>query len=134
MNAKDLTIADRMTRTPELIGMEQSLSQAHKIMRTFGIRHLPVLHGGKLVGVVSDRDLHVIESLRDVDPEEVRVEEAMTQDVYAVTPKTSLKEVVMEMAERKLGSAVVVEGREVVGVFTTVDALNTLAGILQRGA
>jgi acetoin utilization protein AcuB len=83
---------------------------------------------------VSDRDLHVIESLRDVDPEEVRVEEAMTQDVYAVTPKTSLKEVVMEMAERKLGSAVVVEGREVVGVFTTVDALNTLAGILQRGA
>ena len=127
---KEITIAERMTRTPQLIGAEQSIASAHHLMRTNGIRHLPVLHGGKLVGVVSQRDLHFIESLRDVNPEEVSVEEAMTQDVYAVTPRTPLKEIVTEMAERKLGSAVVVEGQKVVGVFTTVDALDTLAGIL----
>ncbi len=127
---KEITIAERMTRTPQLIGAEQSIAAAHHLMRTNGIRHLPVLHGGKLVGVVSQRDLHFIESLRDVNPEEVSVEEAMTQDVYAVTPRTPLKEIVTEMAERKLGSAVVVEGQKVVGVFTTVDALDTLAGIL----
>ena len=127
---KEITIAERMTRTPQLIGAEQSIAAAHHLMRTNGIRHLPVLHGGKLVGVVSQRDLHFIESLRDVNPEEVSVEEAMTQDVYAVPPRTPLKEIVTEMAERKLGSAVVVEGQKVVGVFTTVDALDTLAGIL----
>lgn len=130
MKHRELTIAERMTRTPHLIGAEQPLTAAHEMMRSNGIRHLPVLHGGKLVGLVSQRDLHFVESLRDVDPGEVRVEEAMTQDVYAVTPRTLLKEVVSEMAERKLGSAVVVDGNKIVGVFTTVDALDTLAGLL----
>jgi acetoin utilization protein AcuB len=130
MNARKITIADRMTPTPHLIGAEQSMAAAHAVMRTNGIRHLPVLHGGKLVGVVSQRDLHFIESLEDVDPDDVRVEEAMTQDVYAVPPRTPLREVVSEMAERKLGSAVVVDGQKIVGVFTTVDALDTLAGLL----
>jgi acetoin utilization protein AcuB len=130
MTQKQLTIADRMTKTPQLIGSEQSLKVAHELMRAHQIRHLPVLHGGKLIGVLSQRDLHIVETFRDVDPAEVRVEEAMSQDVYAVTPKTPLKDVVNEMAKRKLGSAVVVEGSKVIGVFTTVDALETLAGIL----
>jgi acetoin utilization protein AcuB len=134
MKIRELTIADRMTRTPLLIGVEQSLTAAHEVMRSNGIRHLPVLHGGKLVGMVSQRDLHIVESLRDVSPDEVTVEEAMTQDVYAVPPRTPLREVVSEMAERKLGSAVVVEGTRIVGVFTTVDALDTLVGILADSA
>jgi acetoin utilization protein AcuB len=130
MKPRELTVADRMTRTPQVIGVEQSLTTAHELMRSNGIRHLPVLHGGKLVGVLSQRDLHFVESLRDVNPDEVAVEEAMTQDVYAVPPRTPLREVVNEMAERKLGSAVVVEGQKIVGMFTTVDALDTLAGVL----
>lgn len=130
MKVREITIAERMTHTPHLIGAEQSLSAAHQLMRSNGIRHLPVLHGGKLVGIVSQRDLNLIETLRDVDPDEVTVEEAMTQDVYTVTPRTPLKEVVGEMAERKLGSAVVVDGTKIIGVFTTIDALDTLAGIL----
>jgi acetoin utilization protein AcuB len=130
MKMKELTIADRMTKTPHLLGDEQTLSKAHEIMREHRIRHLPVLHGGKLVGVVSLRDLHLIETLRDVDPDEVTVEDAMTQDVYVVPPSALLKDVVKEMAERKLGSAVVAEGPRVVGVFTTVDALDTLADLL----
>ncbi|HEX6272047.1 MAG TPA: CBS domain-containing protein [Polyangiaceae bacterium] len=130
MKPRDITIAERMTRTPQVIGLEQSLTTAHHVMRSNGIRHLPVLHGGKLVGVVSQRDLHFVEALRDVNPDEVTVEEAMTQDVYAVPPRTPLREVVSEMAERKLGSAVIVEGQKIVGVFTTVDALDTLAGVL----
>jgi acetoin utilization protein AcuB len=130
MKPREITIAERMTRTPQVIGAEQSLTAAHRLMRSNGIRHLPVLHGGKLVGVVSQRDLHFVEALRDVNPDEVPVEEAMTQDVYAVTPRTPLREVVNEMAERKLGSAVVVEGQKIVGVFTTIDALDTLAGVL----
>jgi acetoin utilization protein AcuB len=127
MMTKELTIADRMTRTPHLIGAEQSMKSAHDLMRAHEIRHLPVLHGGKLIGLLSIRDLHLVETLPDVDPERVRVEEAMTQDVYTVEPKTPLKQVVTEMAARKLGSAVVVEGTKVVGVFTTIDALELLA-------
>jgi acetoin utilization protein AcuB len=127
MTAKELTVADRMTKTPHLIGAEQSMKSAHELMRAHDIRHLPVLHGGKLTGLLSLRDLHLVETLPGVDPDVVRVEEAMSQDVYAVAPKTPLKTVVSEMAARKLGSAVVVDGRNVVGVFTTIDALGLLA-------
>jgi acetoin utilization protein AcuB len=130
MRSKSLTIADRMTKMPHSIGTEQSLSTAHDVMRSHDIRHLPVLHGGKLIGILSQRDLHLVETFRDVDARQVRVEEAMTQDVYAVPPKTPLKEVAFEMAARKLGSAVVVDGIKVVGVFTTVDALEALAELL----
>ena len=130
MKAREITIADRMTKTPQLIGVDQTMSTAYELMRSNGIRHLPVLYGGKLVGIVSSRDLNLVQTFGDVDPDRISVEEAMTQDVYAVEPKTPLREVVNEMAERKLGSAIVVEGTKVVGVFTTVDALDTLAVML----
>lgn len=127
MTKKQLTIRDYMTESPHTIGSEQSLAKAHALMREFGIRHLPVLHGGKLAGMVTVRDLHLVETLKDVDPESVRVEEAMTSEPYVVEPTALLRAVASEMAERKLGSAIVVDGKKVVGVFTTVDGLRALA-------
>ncbi len=119
-----------MTPSPFSVGQEQALAQAHKLMREHHIRHLPVLHGGKLVGVLSDRDLHLIETLRDVDPEKVTVEEAMSPTVYTVSPKAALDEVVREMAHHKYGCAVIEDNGKVVGVFTTVDAMRAFADLL----
>jgi len=68
-----------MTYTPHTIGADQPMTQAHKMMREHRIRHLPVLAGGKIVGILSDGDLNLIETLKDVNPQEVRVEDAMTQ-------------------------------------------------------
>jgi acetoin utilization protein AcuB len=124
--AQSPKISEYMTKSPHLIGSDQPLARAHDMMKKARIRHLPVLEGGKLVGLVSLRDLHLIETLPDVDPKDVTVEEAMSQDVYAVRPDASLRTVVREMAKKKLGSAVVVDGKKVVGVFTTVDALRAL--------
>ena len=120
-----------MTATPHTIGIAQTLAVAHKMMREHQIRHLPVLDGGRLMGVVSDRDLKLIESLKDVDPEEVLVGEAMSDEPYCVGPLASLEETVREMARRKLGSAVVMDGERVVGIFTAVDGLQTLAWLLE---
>ena len=125
------TIERYMTTSPHSIGQDQMLTQAHKLMREHHIRHLPVLRGGKLVGVLSDRDLHLIETLRDVDPTKVLVEEAMTTAVYAVSPKAPLDEVVREMAEHKYGSAVIMDHDKVVGMFTTVDAMRAFAELLE---
>jgi acetoin utilization protein AcuB len=123
---KTTTIAEYMTRSPAMIGAEQPLSLAHDLMRKKRIRHLPVLHGGKLVGIVSLRDLHLIETLDGVKQSEVRVEEAMTPDVYCVNDSAPLRSVVREMARRKLGSAIVTRDQKVIGVFTTIDALRAL--------
>ena len=119
-----------MTTEVQTIGDEQPMSVAHHMMREQHIRHLPVLHDGKLIGVVSDRDLRLIETLQDVDPTKVAVSEAMTTDTYVVGPEAGLDEVVARMAANKYGSAVVTDHGHVVGIFTTVDACSALAELL----
>lgn len=118
-----------MTRSPHTIAVDRTLADAHTLMRQYRIRHLPVLEHGKLVGIVSERDLHLVETLRDVNPAEVTVEEAMSQDVFSVDPGSSMARVARRMAERKVGSAVVVNRDEVLGIFSTVDALRALADL-----
>lgn len=119
-----------MTSLPHTIAQDQPLSTAHKLMRQHAIRHLPVMGPEGLVGVVSDGDLRLVETLRDVDPTKLRVDEAMSQDVYAVDASTLLDEVLSTMAERKLGSAVVMSNGKVVGMFTTVDVCRAFAEML----
>lgn len=121
-----------MTTSPHTIGAEQTMAHAHEVMREHRIRHLPVLTGSRLVGLLSDGDLHLIETLRDVDPQKVLVEEAMSDVVYSVAPSTPLDAVVKEMARHKYGSAVVVDNGKVVGMFTTVDACQAFAEMLHE--
>ena len=130
---KKRTIAECMTKSPHTIGVEQTLTQAHDLMRGYRVRHLPVLARGMLVGMVSQRDLHLIEALSDVSPSTVRVEEAMSQVPYAVEANAPLEEVVAQMADKRFGSAVVTDRGRVVGVFTTTDALRVLAETLRKG-
>jgi len=129
------SISQYMTRQPWTIRKDAKMSQAHQMMREHRIRHLPVLEAGKLVGIVSERDLHLIETLPDSNPDEVTVEEAMSQEVYAVGPNDAVDRIVETMAEHKYGSAVVLDRRgSVEGIFTTVDALGVLADVLRRAA
>jgi acetoin utilization protein AcuB len=123
-----------MSRSIRTIGKHQTLAHAHELMRRHRVRHLPVLEGGRIVGIVSLRDLHLVETLRDVDPARVTVDDAMSAEPYVVAPGAALREVALEMARRKLGSAVVVRRNKVVGVFTTVDALRALADALPANA
>ena len=127
----NLTVQQFMTRSPHTIGHDQPLVAAHRLMRDNDIRHLPVLRDRKLVGIVTQRDLHLIESLKDVDPDKVLVSEAMSAEVYTVGPRTSIRKIASEMATHKYGSVVVMEHDQVVGVFTTVDALTVLYGLLE---
>jgi len=106
------------------------MALAHRMMREHHIRHLPVLHEARIVGIISDRDLNLIETLRDVDPKVVTVEDAMTPDPYVVGPDAALDEVVATMAEKKYGCAVVAQHDHVVGIFTTVDACRAFAELL----
>lgn len=119
-----------MTTVPHTIGADQTMARAHEVMREHRIRHLPVLAGNRLVGIVSDRDLHMVETLHGVDPERVLVEEAMTQDVYVVEPNAPLDDVVREMARHKYGSVVIADHGKIVGIFTSVDACRAFAEML----
>lgn len=124
-------ISKYMTRIPHTIGRDQTLTAAHHMMREHRIRHLPVLSGGRLVGLLSERDLALIETLHSVDPDLTLAEEAMTQAPYTVSPDSPLDEVAATMAEQRYGSAVVMDHDKIVGVFTTTDALQALVELLR---
>jgi acetoin utilization protein AcuB len=127
---KNLMVQKFMTHLPHTIRHDQNLAAAHKLMRTHDIRHLPVLREGRLTGIVSQRDLYLIESLNGIDMTMVPVADAMTTDTYTVGPHTSVRKIAEEMATHRYGSAVVVDGEAIVGIFTTTDALAVLHGVL----
>lgn len=124
------TIQKYMTTSPHTIGADQTLAHAHAVLREHSIRHLPVLSGGRLIGMLTERDLALVEALKDVDPKTVSVEDAMSQEIYSVSPDAALDEVVSEMASKKYGSAVVMQNSKVVGIFTTVDVCAAFAELL----
>jgi acetoin utilization protein AcuB len=134
MNKRNSAIHKYMTTSPYTIGREQTLAFAARTMTELSVRHLPVLHGGKIVGILSQRDIHRIESLRDVDPKTVTVEEAMTENPYLADAETPIAEVAKMMAAHKFGSAIVTQNHKVVGIFTAVDACQLLAEVYEPGA
>lgn len=125
------TVQKFMTVLPHTIGADQTLEKAEKMMAEHRVRHLPVLDGGKLVGILSDRDLRLVESFRDVDPREVKVSEAYTPEPYVTNPAAPLTEVCKEMAAHKYGCALVLDNHRLVGIFTWVDALNAFDQLME---
>lgn len=116
-----------------LVGPKETIADASRHMRLHDIRHLPVVDGKKLVGILSQRDVYLIETLRDIDPTSVLVEEAMTRELYEVEPEEPITNVALHMAERRIGSAVVAHNGRLLGLFTTTDALRALAAHLSQG-
>jgi acetoin utilization protein AcuB len=122
-----------MTAAPVCVQLDADLEDAVKLMQEHGIRHLPVMDGDDLTGVVTDRDLAMIESLLPEDWEQICVAEAMTPEPYTVTPDAPLWEVAKHMAREKFGCAVVTNDEgAVVGLFTTTDALRVLSDLVER--
>jgi acetoin utilization protein AcuB len=125
------TVGQYMTAHPHTIAPHQSLATARRLMLEHGVRHLPVLDGGQVAGILTERDLLLVESMPGVAPAEVKVEDAMVEATYTEAPDAPIADVVEQMVKRKLGSAVIVEGAHVVGVFTSIDALRALHDLLQ---
>jgi acetoin utilization protein AcuB len=120
-----------MTYVPKSIGFDQSIAQANDFMKKLKLRHLPVLKGGSLVGILTDRDISLVLSFKDMDPEKTTVEEAYTPDPYVTSPNAPLDEVVAMMAEKKYGCALVVDNGKLVGIFTETDAYKALSELLK---
>ena len=130
---KPLTIGDVMTAHLWVIGEDAPLRQARHVMVQHEIHHLPVVQGGRCVGVLTDRDVK-----RALDPDlglppedELFVRDACVFDVYAVGPGEPLERVLREMARRHIGSALVVDGGHVRGILTATDACRVFADFLQ---
>ena len=148
-----LLVRDWMTEHLVTLSPEASVAEALTLCRKRRIRHIPILDEGRLVGIVSDRDL------RDASPalgdperarilQEIRVADVMSREVITVDPQDSIENAAQQMYELKIESLpVVAEGavagagstvgeEEVLGIVTSSDvmrALVTLAGLPEPG-
>ena len=130
--AELMTVEKFMTPFPHTIGADQSLKKAEKMMFEYRVRHLPVLDGGHLIGIISDRDLKFLASFKDIDPEKVTVIDAISEELFTVSPKAPVELVCAEMAHHKYGSALVIDHHKLVGIFTWVDGLHALTKVLEK--
>jgi acetoin utilization protein AcuB len=124
------SIRHYMTESPRSISADESLFRARQMMQALSIRHLPVTDGERLVGIVTERDMRMLEGC-GVSTLKTRVCEAMTPEPYVVDARTPLAAVARQMTDRKLGSAVITEDGKIVGIFSTTDALRVLAEVFE---
>ncbi len=131
MSKADPTIQKYMTVQPHSIEPAKSLEDALELMKKYKIRHLPVVRGEKVVGILSDRDIKLVSGFEEVDTAEITVADVCVTKPYVVSPDTPLSDAAEEMASKHYGSAVVVQNDKLVGIFTTVDACRALAAVIR---
>lgn len=124
-------MSDVMTSMPRCIEPHQPLEMASRWMDELKVRHLPVRESGKIVGVLSDRDVSLARAFKAINDTAApqKVEDAMISSVLTVDVEQGLSSVASKMFERHIGSAVVTDNTgAVVGIFTSSDALRVLSG------
>lgn len=121
-----------MTPFPWFVQIEDRLGRARELMAEHDIRHLPVTREGELVGVVSSRDIQLVESTADAaDRDDLRVRDACVQDAYVADRSEPLDRVLLEMARRHIDSTLVTRNRKLVGILTVSDACRAFGEFLQ---
>lgn len=119
-----------MTPVPYAIADDQTVDEAHARMSELDVRHLPVMRGSRLVGIVSQRDLAALVASTGTHPSALKVSDAMTPDPFVASTETPLAEVAKKMADERYGAVVAVDDGVVQGIFTTTDALRVLGQLL----
>lgn len=126
------SVATAMTPFPFSVALDAPAAEAEALMREHDLRHVPVREGDDIVGVVTDRDIARGRAAADREgrPGALAVGDVCARDPWAVDLHAPLDRVVREMAERRVGSAVVLREGRLAGIFTTTDACRLLADIL----
>lgn len=131
-----MLVGKRMTRNPKTVSPDDPLSFAAGILRENRFHHLPVIQGGRLVGILSDTDLRnasftAIPKEGEGGPAGDRpVREAMRTEVWSVTPDDSVEDALLILTREKFGALPVLSGDHLVGIITRTDLLNAFVDLL----
>ena len=131
MSKSEPIVKKYMSPQPYFIEESDTLEKARDLMSKHQVRHLPVMKQGKVFGIVSDRDIKMACSIIGSDPSKMKVADMCHEHPFVTHPETLLHEAAAEMAEKRYGSAIVVQNGELVGILTTVDICRALAEVLQ---
>ncbi len=132
MSQLELPVEEYTTPDPITTGEETGIEEVERLMKENGIRHLPVLRGGKVVGIISERDVRLVSGLAWAEKTLVRASDLMAPDPVTVNCQAPLDEVAFEMSRQKIGSVVVTDEKDnFLGIFTVTDALNALIEVVR---
>ena len=123
-----MLINEVMKTDPVTVSTGTKLNEAYRLMHDKGIRHLPVMDGDKLVGVVTDRDLRLATSKlaeRPFNPD-AEISKVMSHPVSTTSPNDPIERATQMMRELKIGCLPVVEEMKLVGIVTVTDLLDAL--------
>jgi acetoin utilization protein AcuB len=122
-----------MTSFPYFVEADDTATTLESMMDKHNIRHLPVQENGKIVGIVSERDLHH-RIKRDAPQEEkdhILARYVMVPNPYIVPFRTPLHEVVFEMANRRIGSVLVQRKGKLAGILSAMDVCRIFGEYLE---
>jgi acetoin utilization protein AcuB len=128
-----MIVGNRMTNEPITVEAEDLLIRAAHKMQSGGFRRVPVVREGKLVGIVSDRDLREHHG----HLEHTKINGAMSENPITVTPATTLEEAAQIMLERQIGGLPVLADGRLVGIITASDILKAFLDVMgasERGS
>lgn len=121
-----MIVGKRMTGNPVTIGPDDSLSHAAHKMQAGGFRRLPVVSDGKLVGIVTDRDVRGHRGRLD----DTQVRSAMSETPLVITPDVTLEEAAAIMLEQQIGGLPVVKDGRLVGVISISDIVRAFLDVM----
>jgi len=126
-----LLVKDSMQREIVTLSPDETAATALALCRERRIRHLPVLKGGRLVGIVTDRDLRSsTPAFGDPDRaaalQRILVQDVMAREVTTADPDDPIEQAVNTMRQRRIGCLPVIEGDELVGIVTASDVMEAL--------
>jgi acetoin utilization protein AcuB len=134
-----MNVENVMTREVVTLEPENSLRDAVNEVQRNRIRHIPIVEGKRLVGMVTDRDIkratpsvHGGATQDDFNRtlDELKLSQVMTRDPLYVRPSTSLKDALALLIDRRYGALPVVDGDELVGIISDIDLLRILHSML----
>ncbi|GAA6746551.1 acetoin utilization AcuB family protein [Thermus brockianus] len=124
-----MLVKDVMRSPVVTVGPDATLEEAYRLLLERGIRHLPVVAEGRLLGIVTDRDIRLATSHLNPKgpcPTCALVAEVMIKEVVTAHPLDPVEEAARVMRERKIGSLPVLEEGALVGIVTGIDLLDAL--------
>lgn len=124
---KTTAVREYMSHLPEEIDRRERLSTALARMTEHRLRHIPVMDGPEVFGLLSRHDALDAWVAHGARAGAMSVGEVCTRDPLTVSPLATIGEVAGQMVERGVTSALVTDGNMLVGIFTSVDALRILA-------
>jgi acetoin utilization protein AcuB len=122
-----------MTSFPYFVATDETAATMERLMDEHGIRHLPVQENGRVVGIVSERDLHhyVNRAAPAVEKDKILARHIMVAEPYIAPFRAPLNEVVLEMAKRRIGSVIVQRQGKLAGILSAIDVCRILGEYLE---